>query len=455
MNLLEQIIQKALFERRSVAKIRNATAAMTTSARKVGAVHAYAVLIKGATSQSEIESLIEAATLASIGGNETVMSVGRSSKFADGSYKYVCSDELDEKNRQLINVWIVPNAIIEALPNHEPPLTGAEQARSGFSKIGSSIMLTKTQLSLFKNLDGTDFKDLKGGTAGPSDDIDSNDTPKDDKEIVVTKDERTEWLSKNQTKNVTFPYTWYTYNNDKTTLETTVYKATILDNKEYLYTYLKDLNSWFVMKEPEKFIPTIEKQQSDPNFSNIAWNNLWDKLEPNPEDKKKLDVLQGISTLETALTYPYKWNTNNGELTIYTTSPTDEYVYWVQNNVWQTIKKSKFESALKDGSVITGIVITTAAVIASLNKTFSQNVVTTQKPPAVKGKKIGDSVVINPGGILDLYYKRSNGTFINAGTASVGSDASKNKVTIKDISGNYYYVTIGGKSYWITKTSTK
>ena len=452
MNLLEQIIQKALFESRTVAKIRNATAKMTSLARKAGAVHAYAVLVKGTSNQSDIEGLIEAATLASSGGDDTVMSVGRSSKFSDGSYTYVCS-EPDEKTRQLINVWIVPNAIIEALPDHPESVDGEEQAKQGFTKIGNSIMMTKLQLSYIKVLDVTEFQKLSSETISwlPADVKDTDDL----KEPDIKKDDRTEWLSKNQTKNVTFPYTWYTYNNDGTTLETTVYKATILDNKEYLYTYLKDLDNWLIMKDPEKFIPTIENQQSNANFSNRTWGNLWDVLQLNPADKKKLDALRGISTPETALTYPYKWNTNNGELTMYTTAPTDEYVYWVQNNVWQTFKKSNFESALKDGSTVTGIVITKPAVVASLNKTFNQRVATTQTPPAVKGKKIGDSVVINPGGILDLYYKRSDGTFINAGTASVGSDASKNKVTIKDISGNYYYVTIGGKSYWITKSSTK
>jgi len=380
------------------------------------------------------------------------MAVGKSSKFANGEYTYVCS-EPESKKRQLINVWIMPNAIIEAIENRQSPTKDVKQARLGFTKIGSSTMLTKTQLSDFKELDmAPEFDYLKGSIVVTAFDFpELKDDKTDDKKIVVTND-RTKWLSKNQTKNVTFPYTWYTYNNDNTTLETIVYKATILDNKEYLYTYLKDLNSWLVMKETEKFIPTIEKQQSDPNF--ITWNKLWDTFFPNPEEKKKLDALQGKSTPDQAIVYPFKWNTNNGELTIYTTGPADEYVYWVEDAKWVTIKKSKFESAFKDGSDIQGIILTDSNVVASLNKTFNQNVTTTKAPVPAKGKKIGDSVVIKSGNAT-LYYKQSNGSFTEAAVIDAGKDESKNKVTIKDISGKYYYITINKKSYWILKSSTK
>jgi hypothetical protein len=46
-DLLETIIKNVLFEQRTVAKIRNASAKMTALARSVGAVHAYSVLVKG------------------------------------------------------------------------------------------------------------------------------------------------------------------------------------------------------------------------------------------------------------------------------------------------------------------------------------------------------------------------------------------------------------------------
>jgi hypothetical protein len=68
--------------------------------------------------------------------------------------------------------------------------------------------------------------------------------------------------------------------------------------------------------------------------------------------------------------------------------------------------------------------------------------------------KIGNTVTIQPGK-LNLYHKQSNGTFNKVATATVDSDLSQNKVTINDISGNYYYVKIQGKSYWISKSSTK
>lgn len=458
MNLLEQIIRKTLFESRTVAKIRNATANMTAAARKAGAVHAYAVLVKGTSNETDIESLIEAATNASVGGSETEMAVGKTSKFANGEYTYVCS-ELESKKRQLINIWIMPNAIIEAMPDREGTTKDKiKQARGGFTKIGNSTMLTKTQLSGFKDLDFVDtLKTLKGGVLNPAipgdEETDDNVDNKTDDTVnnkPVTKNERTEWLSKNQTKNVTFPYTWYTYNTDNTTLETTVYKATILDNKEYLYTYLKDLNAWLVMKDPEKFIPTIEKQQSDPNFSASTWGKLWDTLDPNPEEKKKLDALQGILTPDRAIVYPYKWNTNNGELTIYTTGPTDEYVYWIQDNKWHTFKKFKFESALKDGSDIAGVIITKPLVVASLNKTFNQRVGAEKPEVPVKTYKKNESIKLNSTNV----YEYKNNKFVEMGYYK--SDTTK--ITYQGISTDkkYTYVQFGsGQKYWVLTSSIK
>ena len=152
MNLLETLIKQILFEqRRTVAKIKNASAKMTAAARKVGAVHAYAILVKGTSNLNDILNLVEAATLASTSGDDNAVAVGKGSKFANGEYTYVCSQP-DNDKRQLINIWIVPNSIINKLPNHEQPLNGATpDKRNGFARIGSSIMITKDVLSLFKD----------------------------------------------------------------------------------------------------------------------------------------------------------------------------------------------------------------------------------------------------------------------------------------------------------------
>lgn len=448
MNLLEQIIRKTLFESRTVAKIRNATANMTAAARQAGAVHAYAVLVKGTSNETDIESLIEAATNASVGGDETEMAVGKTSKFANGEYTYVCSAP-ESKKRQLINVWIMPNAIIEAMPDRENPTKDVKQARSGFTKIGNSTMLTKTQLSDFKDLQSI-LSTLKGGVINTDFPIGDDETDDNVDNKPVTKNEHTEWLNKNQTKNVTFPYTWYTFNTDNTTLETTVYKATILDNKEYLYTYLKDLNVWLVMKDPEKFIPTIEKQQSDPYFHASTWGKLWDTLDPNPEEKKKLDALQGKSTPDQAIVYPFKWNTNNGELTIYTTDTTDPWVYWIQDNKWHTFKKSNFESAFKDGSDIAGVIITNPLVVASLNKTFNQRVGAEKPEVPVKTYKKNQLIKLKSTKV----YEYKNNKFVEMGNYT--SDTTK--ITYQGISTDkkYTYVQFGsGQKYWVLTSSIK
>jgi hypothetical protein len=105
-SILENLIRTYLIEGRTVAKLRGVSAKETAKARAAGAVHAYAVLVKGTSTPTTIIDLVTGASLASAGADtENRIAVGRSSKFADGNYDYVMSDPLPKK-RQIIVVRI-------------------------------------------------------------------------------------------------------------------------------------------------------------------------------------------------------------------------------------------------------------------------------------------------------------------------------------------------------------
>ena len=74
--------------------------------------------------------------------------------------------------------------------------------------------------------------------------------------------------------------------------------------------------------------------------------------------------------------------------------------------------------------------------------------------PPTAGRKKGDVITLKPGTVT-LYYKNSDGTYKKAASIVAGNDLSKNKVTINDVSGDNYYITISGKSYWINKSVVK
>lgn len=394
-DLLETIIKNVLFEQRTVAKIRNASAKMTALARSVGAVHAYSVLVKGTSNPRDIQDLVEAATIGSKGGDGETIAVGRQSKFADGNYMYVCSTPESDK-RQLINVWIVPVSVIQGLPDHAQPLGGEDVAKQGFTKIGTSIMLTKSQLSVFKDINGTNFDTLKGevtGLATPADtktdDKKDVDTKTDDKKDDVKKDDNTEWLNKNETKNVTFPYTWHTFDKRNNPIQLTVFEAVVLDGKTYLYTKINE--EWLVIKQPERFISTIEKEQADPD--SVSWNELWDGIDLTPADRSKLDaILEAISLnrympsmngkIEYILSpkiygYPFE---SHGDAAGYwqpgklfdTLSDSDPYVYMIDdpNTPTHYMLKSDFESNYADYKKLNALLqpLTDQSVINKVKK---------------------------------------------------------------------------------------
>lgn len=176
MNLLEQIIRKTLFEDRTVGKIRNATAEITKDARAFGAVHAYSVLVKGTSNREAILNNVLAVTIANTGTDtDAVKSIGKNSKFATDKFVYICSNP-ESKNRQIVNVWIVPIAILNKLTKQDPvPIDPFH----GFDVVGTAPIIDKALLSQYYNISKTGLTKLKGVY---TDFIDPNDKEIEDAE---------------------------------------------------------------------------------------------------------------------------------------------------------------------------------------------------------------------------------------------------------------------------------
>lgn len=167
--LLEDIIRTYLIEGRTVAKIRNVSAAETAVARRAGAVHSYAVLVKGTKNSEDIINLVQAATLASTGADtENKVAVGQTSKFANGDYCYVMSDPLPKK-RQIIVVRIFKTTDITK--NHLN-IKNATSSYETAGNIGASDFFTVTlfkQLLIGEKQDTTPVDDLKSNESEASD----------------------------------------------------------------------------------------------------------------------------------------------------------------------------------------------------------------------------------------------------------------------------------------------
>ncbi len=160
--ILEKFIRTYLIEGRTVAKLRNASAKDTASARAAGAVYAYNVLVKGTSDKNEILQLVKAATEASTGtSTDSREVVGDSSKFATIEYVYVVSDPLSKK-RQTITVWILKSPFLAASSDE----SNAVFTASTRSFIGSAAMFTKSKYNEeIKKIDTpikpVELKDLK------------------------------------------------------------------------------------------------------------------------------------------------------------------------------------------------------------------------------------------------------------------------------------------------------
>ena len=109
-NLLETVIRTVLFEQRGVGKIQRIALSQSEmqQAKASGAVFAYKVITRNATTDKARLDLIKGATLASINSDESRTAVGASSQFANGKYVYVVDPAVGDGKRQVSLVRIFP-----------------------------------------------------------------------------------------------------------------------------------------------------------------------------------------------------------------------------------------------------------------------------------------------------------------------------------------------------------
>ena len=285
--ILEQIIRHILLEQRTVAKIKQISNKEWAAAKAAGAVHAYAVKVKGTSNSAEIKELVLAATLASVGGEtDDSVSVGQTSKYATDKYVYVMSNPKSEK-RQRINVWIIPKPI--------KPITtddGDGIVVQGYStnKIGRAHLLTVDEYN--KYYPKAPITNLK-----TSEDTEEDQSKKSDPNSTTGQDTDNPFLKKSEpvdaTKKITYPYEW------KTKYRGFVDVYTLNDADTNVYTFDDEDQKWYQMNKTEfeqqhntgKEITTEIFEVSDPDL--IAKLNKLANIEPiDSQNKEKLQVTE-------------------------------------------------------------------------------------------------------------------------------------------------------------------
>lgn len=107
--ILERIIRQTLLEKMIVSTLKSASDKQFAKAKASGAMFAYAVKVRGTNNPAQI--ILEVSTVSQSStnpsGDISIAAIGSTSKYATKNYIYVMSDPLP-KNRQLINVWIMP-----------------------------------------------------------------------------------------------------------------------------------------------------------------------------------------------------------------------------------------------------------------------------------------------------------------------------------------------------------
>jgi len=292
--ILEQIIRHILLEQRTVAKIKQISNKEWATAKAAGAVHAYAVKVKGTSNSAEIKELVQAATLASVGGEtDDSVSVGGSSKYATEKYEYVMSDPKSEK-RQRINVWIMP-ALAHTSKDDEDgfTVTANKQFRIGQSVLTLSILSLVSEYNERAEL----FKKPKINNLKTSEDTEEDQSKKSDPNSTTGQDTDNPFLKKSEpadaTKKITYPYEWET----KERGLVDVY--TLNDADTNVYTFNDKDQKWYQMNKTEfeqryntgKEITTEIFEVSDPDL--IAKLNKLANIEPiDSQNKEKLPVTE-------------------------------------------------------------------------------------------------------------------------------------------------------------------
>ena len=287
-DILEHIIKNVLLERVRKAVAVSATKKEEEQAKAGGAIKWASVKIKGKGSFDEISTQVFAAISAT-------PELGVRSKYSyaisPDYYAYVYATPLINVRKQRIPVWVYKfNKPFET----QGSLSDTEmEIYTGIFNIGETPMISKKTFEALLKMQDVYQQQEKIRLQQ----LQSQEETEEDKKINTDNSaaaKRQEWLDQNDTENVTFPYEWYTFLNTGTPINYTVYKETILDNVPYLYFYDKQEDLFFVMKRIDQFLPTIIKEQLNPNFVSYTWQKLWDQIDIStvtPDEKSKLEAI--------------------------------------------------------------------------------------------------------------------------------------------------------------------
>lgn len=331
-DILEHIIKNVLFEQTTKEKTKEERTPSLklvklsdkeyNKATAAGAVGVYGIKVKGKINPNNI-----AFNLSAISSVDPYY--GQFSKLANEKFIYIYSDPIPGKLKQIIKVWIMP------VPN--PPfkvqfddgsLNATITIHTGISHIGSSnnfkddaVFLSKKAYdklaplqAKFKEQERLRLQDLETQEQEEAERKQKGQEEKNKQQQAYDAElqRRQAWLDKNDTENMTFPYTWHWLSsipelnfyqpNMKENAElrtSTVYKKNIkIDNvkQDYLFVYdAKD--KWWeyaaAPKTPQKFLTLVTKQQANYlNFNQQEFNNYFDKFmewAPNSPEKKEFD----------------------------------------------------------------------------------------------------------------------------------------------------------------------
>lgn len=293
-NILENIIKAVLLEENDprTVQLRSASEKDIATAKAAGAVAAFNIRVKGKSTISQIRKKMVYAV-------KSDSKVGDSSVYANPKFLYIYSDIKPNDRKQDIKVWIIKldkpfDTNFTTFPGETDDIIQFVLDYIGYeTSLGAGLDVSRAALFISKSTYEQLLKLQPYGISNTLNlnNLESEELPEDNVEIS---DKRTEWLNQNDTENLTFPYGWYTYGQDAKPLQYTVYKETILDNVPYLYFYDKQLDSFFVMKRVDQFLPTIIKEQMNPNFTSYTWMKLWDQIDISkvtPEENTKLQAI--------------------------------------------------------------------------------------------------------------------------------------------------------------------
>jgi hypothetical protein len=486
-NLLENVIRTFLFEGRAVAIIKSLSSKEIAAAKAGGAAWAYGVLLKGdITGQERILSQVTGVTIANTEVDNTEknqIAIGSTSKFAKGDYTYVVKnvitdiptdtdkkitgDTFKEKDRRrFLRVLIMPGNIMALQVKDEPintntnnkgiPEKGKQEREVGvkvaaITYIGKSpIMFEDNYLTRLNDAKKANPDAVKGFNTSTIDNVPTNieavkdalqqvKTAADDLnanpelKLIAPGDPATGKINPDAWKNGV--YEWYVIDYSTKRFQNKVYN---LDDSDPNVYYWAEGNK--VINTPGHWA-SYTKENFFTNYSDASKLGYPGWADPNTEDKLTAKFRQP----ETATSTPTAPTTEQIKLA-------KDYRAWANSTPELSAKYGKTSTYDLDAVSSKPYNTNFEKSYAVGKDEFERRTPGTITPTTEKKK--GDIVTLKPGE-FNLHYKKSDGTFAYAKTTTAGNDLSKNKVKIGDISGNYYYVMIGTKGYWVNKNYFK